>query len=140
MSSPFSVSLKKIIKNFKLETIVLPSEPENIYISDVDSYKNINPFSKTPPNHFWWGDSTYYSDYFYRQLELNGLSELNMESFKSDNVYFVTMTGKEESNNNVDRLLECLKEYHAVGVEKVDCIEGMYDVYRFKFNYSTLVN
>lgn len=36
MSSPFSVSLKKIIKNFKLETIVLPCEPENIYISTVE--------------------------------------------------------------------------------------------------------
>ena len=36
MSSPFSVSLKKIIKNFKLETIVLPCEPENIYITNVE--------------------------------------------------------------------------------------------------------
>lgn len=36
MSSPYSVSMAKIIKNFHLETIVMPSDPENIYISNVE--------------------------------------------------------------------------------------------------------
>ena len=36
MSSPFSVSMAKIIKNFKLETIVMPLPEENIYISNVE--------------------------------------------------------------------------------------------------------
>ena len=36
MSSPFSVSMSKIIKNFKLETIVMPLPEENIYISNVE--------------------------------------------------------------------------------------------------------
>ncbi|HHW46508.1 MAG TPA: HPr(Ser) kinase/phosphatase [Clostridiales bacterium] len=33
MKSPFSVSLSKIIKEFSLETLYLPDDPENIYIS-----------------------------------------------------------------------------------------------------------
>ncbi len=36
MSSPFSVSLAKIIKNFHLETVVMPNAAENIYISNVE--------------------------------------------------------------------------------------------------------
>ncbi len=36
MSSPYSVTLAKIIKNFRLETVVMPQEPENIYISNVE--------------------------------------------------------------------------------------------------------
>ena len=36
MSSPFSISMAKIIKNFKLETIVMPLPEENIYISNVE--------------------------------------------------------------------------------------------------------
>ena len=36
MSSPFSVPLAKIIKNFRLETIVIPTAAENIYISNVE--------------------------------------------------------------------------------------------------------
>lgn len=36
MSTPFSVSLSKIIKNFHLETIVMPSPPENIFVSSVE--------------------------------------------------------------------------------------------------------
>ncbi len=36
MSSPYSVSLAKIIKNFKLETVFLPAPAENIYISNVE--------------------------------------------------------------------------------------------------------
>ena len=36
MSSPYSVSLAKIIKNFHLETVVMPSDPENLYISNVE--------------------------------------------------------------------------------------------------------
>ena len=36
MSSPFSVSMAKIIKNFKLETIVMPLPEDNIYISNVE--------------------------------------------------------------------------------------------------------
>jgi HPr kinase/phosphorylase len=36
MSSPFSVSMAKIIKNFKLETIVMPLPEDNVYISNVE--------------------------------------------------------------------------------------------------------
>ena len=36
MSSPYSVSLAKITKNFKLETVYLPAPAENIYISTVE--------------------------------------------------------------------------------------------------------
>ncbi len=36
MSSPYSVSLAKIIKNFHLETIILPGDPETIYINNVE--------------------------------------------------------------------------------------------------------
>ncbi len=36
MSSPYSVSLAKIIKNFKLEIVFLPAPAENIYISNVE--------------------------------------------------------------------------------------------------------
>lgn len=36
MSSPFSVSMAKIIRNFKLETIVMPLPEENVYISNVE--------------------------------------------------------------------------------------------------------
>ena len=36
MSSPYSVSLAKIIKNFPLEVVSLPAEPEDIYISNVE--------------------------------------------------------------------------------------------------------
>ncbi len=36
MSSPYSVSLAKIEKNFKLETVYLPAPAENIYISTVE--------------------------------------------------------------------------------------------------------
>ena len=36
MSTPFSVSLAKIIKNFRLETIVMPAPADSIYISNVE--------------------------------------------------------------------------------------------------------
>lgn len=36
MSTPYSVPLSKIIKNFKLETVVLPSAADDIYISNVE--------------------------------------------------------------------------------------------------------
>lgn len=36
MSSPYSVSLAKIIKNFHLETVVLPADAENTYITNVE--------------------------------------------------------------------------------------------------------
>ena len=36
MSSPYSVSMAKMIKNFHLETIVMPANPEDIYISNVE--------------------------------------------------------------------------------------------------------
>ncbi len=36
LSSPYSVSLAKIIKNFKLETVFLPTSAENILISNVE--------------------------------------------------------------------------------------------------------
>ena len=36
MGSPYSVSLAKIIKNFHLETVVMPASAENIYISNVE--------------------------------------------------------------------------------------------------------
>lgn len=36
MGSPYSVSLSKIIKNFHLETVVMPAPAENIYISNVE--------------------------------------------------------------------------------------------------------
>ena len=36
MSTPFSVSLAKIIKNFHLETIVMPLPAENIFVSNVE--------------------------------------------------------------------------------------------------------
>ncbi len=36
MSSPYSVSLAKIIKNFRLETVALPEPAENIFITNVE--------------------------------------------------------------------------------------------------------
>ena len=36
MGSPYSVSMAKIIKTFHLETVVMPSPAENIYISNVE--------------------------------------------------------------------------------------------------------
>lgn len=114
--------------------LYLKQNNQNIYISDFGVYNSIYPFSQVPSNLVHWGGSTYHSEYFYLHLQKNDLSELNMETFKQDNVYFLTKsTGTEEYSKTACKILKCLKEYGGIGIERVDVINGTCDVYKFYF-------
>lgn len=122
------------IENCNAIDSYLNGNSENIYISDFSVYNSIYPFAQTPVNLIHWGGSTFHSEQFYLHLQKNGLSELNMETFKQENVYFVTKgAGPEEYSKTACRILKCLEDYGAIGMERIDVINGTCDVYKFYF-------
>lgn len=128
---------KKIerIENCNVIDNYLRANSQNIYISDYGAYDNNYPFSQVPQNLISWGGSAFYSEYFYLHLQENGLSELNMESFKQDNIYMLTASSStNEYSKTIHKLFTCLVDYGAVGVQKVDVINGTRDVYKFHFD------
>lgn len=44
-----------------------------------------------------------------------------------------TSSGTEEYSKTIQKLFDCLVDYGAVGVQKVDTINGTRDVYKFYF-------
>lgn len=115
--------------------IYLEENNQNIYIADIISYDNINPFNHSSHNLIWWGGSTYHSEYFYLHLQNNNLSKLNMETFKQNNVYMLTSTSTiEEYSSTLQKLFDCLIEYNAIYMEKIDFINETRGVYKFTFD------
>lgn len=125
------------IENCNAIDSYLREHSQNIYICDFGAYDSNYPFGQVSSNLIHWGGSTFHSEYFYLHLQANGLSELNMETFKQDNVYMITTSsGTEEYSKTIQKLFDCLVDYGAVGVQKVDTINGTRDVYKFYFEES----
>ena len=119
------------------------NHPENIYIYDV-SLNSSSALSALPTglnvtNTIYWGSSYMYSPAYYRQLSLLGLEKLDSESFKLDNVYFMSITNRNGSviSDSARLLLSFLNEkYGAVGIDVVDTIfsgSKCIGVYHFVF-------
>lgn len=115
----------------------LEENSENIYIYNLSVYDNRNPLLPTKGNLLFWGGSSFYSELYYESLAYVGLDELSMETFENDNVYFLdAYVDKTEVSGTAERLFNCLTDYGAVAMERVDDIDKLGSVYRFKFDDS----
>lgn len=114
---------------------------DHIYIYDlsVGNGNNIpfffNEGNNRAYNLFSWSASKYDKD---EKREANHIKQLNCESFRNDNVYYVTKYQKNWPKSMeywLDYMYRFMrKKYGVVGVEIVDSIENEYMVLRFIFD------
>ena len=118
--------------------------PDNIYIRvNTTLMKSPLPIcpDEKPSNLFNWGGSTFYSASFRKQLEINGLTKLNGDALRRDNVYVVSATdlgaladGKKTNKGSLALLYAWQKTEHgAVCISREDTVgEGLY-IYRIRY-------
>lgn len=118
---------------------------DNIYIYDlsVGNGNNIPAFFNEGKNRaynlFSWSASKYDRE---EKRQANHIQQLNCESFRNDNVYYVTKYQKnwpqsmEYWMDYMYRLMR--KKYRVVGVEVADVMENEYMVLHFIFDYVDL--
>ncbi len=116
--------------------------PDNVYIRQISTEPNIDPLYNGPdaPNSYGWGGGVFYSASYDEFLAANGLTELNGDTFKEDNVYLIAGENvlnesyHDDGTNTFAALLRYLeKECGAVGFVHVDRITGGAHVYQFVF-------
>lgn len=107
--------------------------PDNVYVYDLFGAQNYNVFKEyksgngKPTNAFVWGSSYIYTPTYYKQLALNGRSELLSEDLYDDNVYFITRS----DNYYKDQLERVLLELFPETVfTEVDRISSKFIVYK----------
>lgn len=114
------------------------------FIRQVGLINSIDPWKiyieEKPSNMIAFGDSTWYSHDYYEKLEKYGISDLNGEVFKRDDVYFLSLTNVLDFNyydNGEDifgAFYRKLKEnYGAIGFVQEDQIGENVYVYHFIF-------
>lgn len=132
------VALEKKYEKVKKSVVVENYAKENgdkVFIYELNGYNSINPFGMRTCNLIFWGGSTFYSDYFYRHMDNAGVEKLNMEIFKRDDVFMLApYTESEKCDTSIETLFDCLVDYHAVAVERVDELEEYDCVYKFYFD------
>lgn len=104
--------------------------PENLYIYGIDFVSVRDPFITYPKgqlkNIFNYGTSYTYTPMFYKQLGLNGRSELNTRTLLEEGVYFVSDSPKNRYTFNLlDYLME---EYNVIAFELVENVEDLFYV------------
>lgn len=142
----FDASYKESVQAHqeRAETITdyMQRNPDHFYVTEVGMVSNINPFYKPQgySNNISWGGSTYYSGEYYDKLEKNGISKLTGETFKEENVFFMSSENvlrDDDMNNPASKFLKFFswlkKEYGAIGFVLEDTVlDGAY-VYHFVF-------
>lgn len=104
--------------------------PENLYIFGIDFVSVREPFHTFEKgqlkNTFNYGTSYTYTPMFYKQLGLNGRSELNSKTLLEDGVYFVSDAPKNRYTFNlIDYFME---EYNVIGLEVVEEVDDLFYV------------
>lgn len=134
MQTEIMMEKDRVIKEYAIE------HKENIYVKESGVSNNIDPkniYAEVKPNHiFSWGGSEMYSKLYFEKIQSSGLSSLTGESFKEENVFFISKADAMVSME--DELFESFykwlkREHGAIGFVKTDTIcDGAY-VYRFVF-------
>lgn len=129
-----SSSIVRYIEDYAIEN------PEKIYIFDIYGAQNYSVFAKyesldkAPINLITWGSSYIFTPTYYKQLNKLGKQKLLTENLFDDDVYYITSI--EGKTNYKELLLEMLEtNYEDVFCEKVDEIEGVCCVYKFKRDF-----
>ena len=117
--------------------------PENIYIEDTKTVRDLFSSSPRPGNLIVWGKPDFNSAAQKARLESNGIERLTGEVMKRQNVYFVSdinladCAGNGEHVPDSSRLLHFYRwlkqEFGAVGIRQEDLILQDMAVYRFVF-------
>ena len=121
--------------------------PDNIYIRvNTTTMKSPLPIcpDEKPSNLFNWGGSTFYSASFRKQLEINGLTKLNGDVLRRDNVYVVSATdlealaeGKKTNKGSLALLYAWQKTEHgAVCISLEDTVSESLYIYRIRYDDS----
>lgn len=104
--------------------------PENLYIYGIDFVSIRDPFltyeKGALKNIFNYGTSYTYTPMFYKQLSLNGRSELNSDTMMEDGVYYVTERPKNRYTFNL--LDYYMEEYNVIAFEVVEYVNELFYV------------
>ena len=122
------------------------SHPENIYIRDTRSVKDLDPDVLRPVNLIEWGRYDWNSAANKIRLRMNGIEKLTGEVMKRPNVFFISTMDIEAKARDAKRAASTNRsahfyfwlkqEYGAVGIRQVDQIGDDLYVYQFVFDDS----
>ncbi|MBE5889750.1 MAG: hypothetical protein E7282_02150 [Lachnospiraceae bacterium] len=137
---------QNMLKKFKIQSdtyAYFNEHPENIYITEVYSLVELNPFDLSDEsNMMYYGSALFHSDIMDKKAEKLGIADMNGNVFKQSNVYYVSRVNIEdeskfESRNTLSAFYNTLKkDYGAIGIQKIDGIDQTLWVYRFVYEDS----
>ncbi len=117
--------------------------PENIYIEDTKTVRDLFPSSPRPRNLIVWGKPDFNSAAQKARLESNGIERLTGDVMKRQNVYFVSDTNLAASAGNGERVPDSSRllhfyrwlkqEFGAAGIRQEEQIMNNMVVYQFVF-------